>query len=217
MTVIKFIIADDHKIFRQGVKLSLADDTRLKCIGEADNGKELIHLLKEQEVDVVILDLKMPVMDGMEAIKVIRQTDKEVKIIILTMYDDENFMLKLMGEEANGYLVKNAEPEEIRTAIYSVYENGYYFNDTVSAAMLKSVANKNSKMHSFKNEPQLSDKEREVLQLICKEHTNIEIGKMIFLSPRTIEGIRSALLEKIGVRNTAGLVLYAVKHGIYEE
>lgn len=216
MATINYLIADDHKIFRQGVRLALSDDKQLKCVGEAGNGEELLQALQRRKADVVILDLKMPKMSGMEAIKEIRQTDKEIKIIILTMYDDENFILKVMEIGANGYLAKNAEPEEIKAAIYSVYENGHYFNDTISAAMLKSIAHKTKDTIRQQTTP-LTDKEKEVLQLICKEHTNAEIAEIVFLSPRTIEGIRSSLLEKIGVRNIAGLVLYAVKYGLYEE
>jgi DNA-binding NarL/FixJ family response regulator len=132
------------------------------------------------------------------------------------MHDDAQFIVRLMETGANGYLVKNTDPEEVKTAIYSVMESGYYFNAHVSNAMLKTLINKNNLKTNFKNSIELSDKEKEVLQLICQEFTAAEIAEKVFLSPRTVEGIRSTLLEKIGVRNTVGLVVYALKHGIYE-
>jgi DNA-binding NarL/FixJ family response regulator len=214
MAIIKYIIADDHKIFRQGLRLALSDDHKLKLIAEAGNGIELLELLDKQKADVILLDLKMPEMDGMEAIKHIRGRHGDIKIIILTMYDDEQFILHLLESGANGYLIKNADPEEIKIAIHSVVETGYYFSDLVSSIMLKSLVQKNKTQPKFKAEITLNEKERDVLKLICEGHTATEIGKAIFLSPRTIEGIRSTLLEKIGVRNTAGLVMYAAKNGI---
>lgn len=214
MSLIKYIIADDHHIFRQGLRYSLSDDHTLKFVGEAGNGLELLELLKKQKADVVLMDLKMPEMDGLEATKQLKELYPGIKVIVLTMYDDENFIIHMLDMGANSYLVKNAEPEEIKTAIHSVHDNEYYFNDLVSKTMLKSIMQKRNVSPRFKPQVTLSDKETEVLRLICGEHTNAEIAAQVFLSPRTVEGIRANLLEKIGVRNTAGLVLYAVKHNI---
>ena len=200
MPAIKYAIADDHKIFRQGLRFALSDESAIECIGEADNGISLLQLLEKEQPDVVLLDLKMP----------------EMKIIMLTMFDDEHFIIHLMENGANGYLIKNAEPDEIKTAIRSAYETGYYFNDLVSNTMLKSLVKKEKASPRFKPEIKLNERETEVLKLICQEHTAAEIGEKVFLSARTVEGIRANLLEKIGVRNTAGLVLYAVKNGIVE-
>jgi DNA-binding NarL/FixJ family response regulator len=216
MSTITYAITDDHKIFRKGLKLILDDDKKLEYVGEAENGHELLELIKNNHIDVVLLDLKMPEMDGFEVAKRIRAQNTDIKIIILTMHDDAQFIVRLMETGANGYLVKNTDPEEVKTAIYSVMESGYYFNAHVSNAMLKTLINKNNLKTNFKNTIELSDKEKEVLQLICQEFTAAEIAEKVFLSPRTVEGIRSTLLEKIGVRNTVGLVVYALKHGIYE-
>lgn len=135
---------------------------------------------------------------------------------MLTMYDDENFVLHMLDVGVNGYLTKNADPEEIIKAIHTVNENDYYFNDMVSKLMLKTIVKKKQIEQRTKENVQLNDKEKEILRLICMEHTNAEIAEKVFLSQRTVEGIRSTLLEKIGVRNTAGLVVYAVKNGIVE-
>jgi DNA-binding NarL/FixJ family response regulator len=214
MAIIQYIIADDHKIFRQGLKMTLADDHKIKCTGEAANGLELLELLQKARPDVILLDLKMPEMDGLEVLKEIRQRYEDLKVIVLTMFDDEHFILHMMEAGANGYLLKNAEPSEIKNAIHAAFENGYYFNDLVNTVMLKKIVQQHKTTPKFRDEIKLNDKEAEILKLICEEHTAAEIGKKIFLSTRTVEGIRSMLLEKIGVRNTAGLVMYAVKNGI---
>ncbi len=214
MAIVKYAIADDHKIFRQGLRYALADDHRLKLVGEADNGLMLLQLVEKQKPDVILLDLKMPDMDGIEATKKIRANYPDIKILMLTTYDDEQFILHLLELGANGYLLKNAEPDEIKRAIHSVYENDYYFNHLVSNTMLKTITSKNAASLRFKETIKLNEREIEVLKLICQELTTAEIAKTIFLSPRTIEGIRTSLIEKIGAKNTAGLVIYAMKNDI---
>ena len=216
MPTIKYAIADDHKLFRKGLRLVLSDDPNLNCVGEAENGIHLLELLEKEKVDVILLDIKMPEMDGKEALKQIKAKGYDSRIIILTMHDDDTFILHMMEAGANGFLLKDTDPEEVKKAIYSVIESGHYFNNRVSNAMLKTLINKNTLKANFKNSIELSEKEKEVLQLICQELTAAEIAEKVFLSPRTVEGIRSTLLDKIGVRNTVGLVVYAIKHGIYE-
>ena len=214
MSTVRYIIADDHKIFREGLRLVLSDDSQLQFIAEAENGKELLEILKGNEADVILLDLKMPVMDGMAATKEIRSAYPAVKILILTMHDEEHMIIHMLEAGANGYLLKNADPVEIKTAMHAVVENNYYFNDMVSNTMLKNIMTKNIAEPSFKPAIELDDRETKILQLICQECTSAEIGDKIFLSARTVEGIRSGIMEKIGVRNIAGLVMYAVKNGI---
>jgi len=216
MNKIKYAIADDHKIFRRGIISALADTPELKLVLEAENGKELLNALPKNKPDVILLDLKMPEMDGIETAQQIRKSDNEVKIIVISMYDDEKYVIHLMEIGANGYLLKNAEPEEIKTAIFTAYENGYYFNDFVNKALLKKITHRSQVKPLFNKNIELTDRELEVLKLICQEHTATEIANLIFLSPRTVEGIRTKLLEKIGVKNTAGLVMYAVKNKICE-
>ncbi|HLF45433.1 MAG TPA: response regulator transcription factor [Chitinophagaceae bacterium] len=214
MKKIKIAIADDYKIFREGLKVSLAQDDQLQVIFEAENGEDLISLMESKRPDIVIMDLKMPIMDGMEATKIIRKKFNEVKVLVVSMYEDDKFIIHLMEIGANGYLLKNAEPEEIRKAIYAVCENGYYFNDLVNKALLKKLVLKNNIKPSFNENIDLTEREMEVLKMICEEKTAAEIAKEIFLSPRSVEGIRQRLIEKIGVRNSAGLVMFAIKNGI---
>ena len=162
------------------------------------------------------MDLKMPIMDGMEATKAVRKKFPSMKVLVITMYEDDKFIIHMMENGANGYLLKNAEPEEIKRSIYAVYENGYYFNDVVNKALLKKLVQKNNLKPSFNQNVELTERELEVLKLICEERTAAEIGKEIFLSPRSVEGIRQRLIEKVGVRNTAGLVMFAAKNNIVD-
>jgi DNA-binding NarL/FixJ family response regulator len=216
MSKIKIAIADDYKIYRDGLKVGLSADENLSVIAEADNGEDLMKLLETDSPDVILMDLKMPIMDGMETTKVVRKKYPQIKVLVVTMYEDDKFIIHLMENGANGYLLKNAEPDEIIKAIYSVHENGYYFNDIVNKALLKKLVLKNNLKPSFNQNIDLTEREQEVLKHICEEKTAAEIGKEIFLSPRSVEGIRQRLIEKIGVRNTAGLVMFAVKHGIVD-
>src|SRR5688572_5429168 len=211
---IKIAIADDYKIFREGLKVGLSSDENLVVMMEADNGEDLMKALETESPDVIIMDLKMPIMDGMEATKAVRKKYPTIKVLVVTMYDDDKFIIHLMENGANGYLLKNTEPDEIRKSIYAVHENGYYFNDVVNKALLKKLVLKNNLKPSFNQNVELSERELEVLKLICQEKTAAEIGKEIFLSPRSVEGIRQRLIEKVGVRNTAGLVMFAIKNGL---
>ena len=214
MSKIRIAIADDSSIFRDGLKVGLARDDNFELVLEAASGEELVAGIDRIPTDVVLMDLKMPGMDGMEATKVIRRQWDQVKVLAVTMYDDEKFVIHLMENGANGYLLKNADSAEIRRAIYCVFENGYYFNDLVNKALLKKLVVKANLTPTFRPDIDLSERELQVLHLICEEKTNVEIGQTIFLSSRSVEGIRQRLIEKVGARNTAGLVLFAVKNGI---
>lgn len=214
MSKIRIAIADDYAIIRDGLKVGLARDDNFEVVLEAESGEELVEGIARTEVDVVLLDLRMPGMDGMEATTVIRQRFGRVKILAVTMYDDEKFIIHLMEKGANGYLLKNADSDEIRKAIYAVHETGYYFNDLVNKALLRKLVIRGNVRPNFNDKVEFTERELQVLHLICEEKTNAEIGKVIFLSPRSVEGIRQRLIEKAGVRNTAGLVIFAVKNGI---
>lgn len=216
MSKIKVAIADDYRIFREGLKVSLSQDDKMDMIFEVDNGEDLLKNIETNKPDVVIMDLKMPIMDGMEATQQLRKKYQDIKVVVVSMYDDDKFIIHLMEIGANGYLFKNAEPDEIRKAIHSVYENGYYFNDIVNKALLKKLVLKGNIKPSFNQNVELTERELQVLKLICEEKTAAEIGKEIFLSPRSVEGIRQRLIEKIGVRNTAGLVMFAAKNGMVD-
>jgi DNA-binding NarL/FixJ family response regulator len=216
MSKIRIAIADDYKIFREGLKVGLSSDEDLEVMMEADNGEDLLKALEKEIPDVILMDLKMPIMDGMEATKEVRKKYPSIKVLVVSMYEDDKFIIHLMENGANGYLLKNTEPDEIRRSIYAVHENGYYFNDLVNKALLKKLVLKNNLKPSFNQNVELSERELEVLKMICEEKTAAEIAKEIYLSPRSVEGIRQRLIEKVGVRNSAGLVMFAVKSGLVD-
>lgn len=205
------VLADDHKLFRKGLRNLLEDFHFVGEIFEAGNGIELLNLLQKlnPQPDVILLDIQMPEMDGMEAQKRIRELYPQQKVIILTMDDDEQVVLHMIAEGVNGYLVKNADPEELETALEKVLKNGFYFPEGFSQLLLKSTRKGNS---FLPNEPEFTEREKEVLELICSEFTTPEIAEKLNLSARTVDGYRQRLLEKSGARNTAGLVIYALKN-----
>jgi hypothetical protein len=216
MDQIKIGIADDHKIFRKGVILSLRQYTNLSFIIEADNGDEMIEKLATEKPDVILLDLRMPGKDGIEATKEISKKYPDIRILILTMYEDERFVSHLMENGANGYLLKNAEPAEIKKAILEVMVKGFYLNNFVNRILLKKSTNKNKAIPSLNSEVVLSDKEKEVIQLLCREYTASEIATKMEISSRTVESIKDRLMERFGTKNTAGLVFFAVKNNLID-
>jgi DNA-binding NarL/FixJ family response regulator len=216
MRVIKVAIADDHKIFRKGVILSLRPFTNIKFVQEAENGNELIDGLAESAPDVILMDLRMPVKDGIETTKYIAKTYPNIHIVVLTMFEDERFVSHLMEIGANGYLLKSADPTEIRRAIMEVFEKGYYLNNFVNRILLKKSHAKQKVIPSLNSEITLTDRERDVIKYICMEFTASEIAQKMEVSPRTVEAIKDRLMEKFGTKNTAGLVFYAVKNNLID-
>lgn len=216
MRVIKVAIADDHKIFRKGVILSLRPFTNIKFVQEAENGNELIEGLAESAPDVILMDLRMPVKDGIETTKHIAKTYPNIHIVVLTMFEDERFVSHLMEIGANGYLLKSADPTEIRRAVMEVFEKGYYLNNFVNRILLKKSHAKQKVIPSLNSEITLTDRERDVIKYICMEFTASEIAQKMEVSPRTVEAIKDRLMEKFGTKNTAGLVFYAVKNNLID-
>ncbi|MCA0399086.1 MAG: response regulator transcription factor [Bacteroidetes bacterium] len=215
-TVIKVAIADDHKIFRKGVILSLRPFNNIKFVQEAENGQELIDGLGDSLPDVILMDLRMPTKDGIEATKLIAKQYPAIHIVILTMFEDERFVSHLMEIGANGYLLKSADPVEIRRAIMEVFEKGYYLNNFVNRILLKKSHAKQKVVPNLNSEITLTDRERDVIKYICMEFTAQEIAQKMDVSPRTVEAIKDKLMEKFGTKNTAGLVFYAVKNNLID-
>ena len=216
MGIIKVAIADDHKIFRKGVVLSLRPFTNIKFVLEAENGDELLKGVEEADPDVILMDLRMPGKDGIETTKLISKNYPKIKIVVLSMYEDERFVYHLMENGANGYLLKNAEPQEIRRAIMDVHEKGYYLNNFVNRILLKRSHARQKVIPSLNSEITLSEKEKDVLRFICMEFTAQEIAKKMDISARTVEAIKDRLMERFGCKNTAGLVFFAVKNNLVD-
>ncbi len=213
--MIRLALADDQVLFRRGLAMLLGDMPDVQVVFECANGEELLRHLKTEPVDIVLLDLEMPVMDGMAAMKHIRKEHPEVKVIVLSMHEEEKFIVHLMELGANGYVVKTAEPDEIENAIRAVATSGYHFSELVGQVMLQGLVNKEKVRPTFSDTDPLTEREQEVLRLICQELTTTEIAGKLFLSPRTVEGHRNNILLKTGARNTAGIVVYALTKGLY--
>lgn len=214
---IKVLITDDHALFRAGVKTSLSHYQDIEFIGEAENGMQLLNLVKFLKPDVILLDIQMPIMDGIATLPEIKTILPNAKIIMLTMNDDVSMISKLMELGANSYLTKNSDSETIYEAIKTVYTSEFYFNDYTNKAMLSGLRNKRVIENPYPDETELSDKEMQVLKLMCDEKSTREIADIVEISPRTVEAIRDRLKVKTGAKSTAGLILYAVKHGFVED
>ncbi|HJP63683.1 MAG TPA: response regulator transcription factor [Mucilaginibacter sp.] len=213
MKPINLAIADDHKIFRNGLKATLEDCADFNLIIEASNGKELIGQLATRTPDVILMDIKMPEMDGMQTTAHIHQNFKDIKVLALSMHNEDKYIVDMMKAGASGYLLKNAEPEEIIEAIGTVYHKGFYFNEHLSVTLIKQLVGPGQADAGQQN-IELNDREVEVLKLVCQEYSNQEIADKIFLSVRTVEGYRARLFEKTGSKNLVGLVIFAIKRGI---
>ncbi|TWI97218.1 LuxR family two component transcriptional regulator [Mucilaginibacter frigoritolerans] len=214
MKKIKLAIADDHKIFRNGLKATLEDCVDFDLVLEASNGRQLLGMLVSTIPDVILMDIKMPEMDGIQTTAVVKQQYKNIKVLALSMFNEDKYIVDMMKAGASGYLLKNAEPEEIIEAISTVYEKDYYFNEHLSVTLIKQLAGNNLHGTSAISLVDFNEREIEVLKLVCQEYSNQEIADKICLSVRTVEGYRARLFEKTRSKNLVGLVIFAVKTGI---
>jgi|AntRauTorckE5430_2_1112549.scaffolds.fasta_scaffold02401_3 DNA-binding NarL/FixJ family response regulator len=211
-STIRIALVDDQKLFRGGLNMILSDRPDFHVVFEASNGKQFLERLAFEPVDVVILDVEMPVMDGIETLKIMRDKHPETRVIMLTMHDSDRLINHLMQLGASGFLLKDEDPEVVRTAVERVAAEGIFFRDYVSRALLKGGREKARPQGLLG--PHISEREMEVLRLICEERTSNEIADLLFISARTVEGHRRSLQDKTSSRNLVGLVLYAVKNGI---
>jgi DNA-binding NarL/FixJ family response regulator len=216
---IKVIIADDHVLYRAGVKTALSAKKDVKVVAEADNGMHLLNMLKMIPTDVILLDIQMPIMDGVTALPEIKKLYPHIKIIMLTMMDDHSMITKLMEIGANSYLTKTSDSEIIYEAIRTCFEQEYYFNSLTNKALLTNLKQRNdvTPQKLMQQEAHLSEKEMLILRLMCEEKSTKEIADLVDLSPRTVEAIRDKLKVKTGAKSTAGLIMYAVKHNILND
>ena len=211
---IKLVIADDHEIFRDGFKLMLSKFPEIMLVGEAGNGRELLELIEKENPDVILTDIKMPVMDGIEATKKIAELYPDKGIIGLSMYDDDELIIEMLEAGAKGYLIKNAGKDQIIEAIKTVYNDEPYYCKTTSHKLTQMIAKSRFNPYKKTEKAEFSEREKEIIAGICDEMTNKEIGDKLFISVRTVEGHRLKILEKMNVKNTVGLVVYAIKNGI---
>ena len=213
---INVAIADDHKIFRKGVILSLKAYHNIRFILEAENGEELIKEIEKEQPDIVLMDLKMPVKDGIETTKYLNKHFPQIRILILTMFEDERFVGHLMDSGANGYVLKSTEPAEIKQAIMDVMNTGFYLNNFVNRVLIKKNYAGKKFNPNLNSEIVVSEREKEVLSLVCMEYTAQEIAQKMEISARTVEAIKDRLMERFGVKNSVGLVFFAMKNSLID-
>lgn len=205
----KILLVDDHTLFRNGLKMLLETLNGYEVTGEASNGKEFLEIISRQDFDIVFLDIEMPEINGIEAAGRAIEINPELKIITLSMYGDEEYFDLMVNAGAKGFLLKNTNLQEVKTAIDTVMMGGNYFSQELMQSLLR---NYKSIRELKEPEVELSEREVEILLLICSGLSNQEIGDRLFISKRTVEKHRANILCKSNCKNTAGLVMYAIKN-----
>ena len=199
--MIKILIADDHAIIRDGLKAMLDDHTDIEIVGTADDGNKVLEFLQTREVDIVLMDISMPGLNGIEATKIISINFPEIKVIALTIHEQHEYIRHMIKAGVKGYVLKDAEKEELVQAIITVSKGKKYYSEKVMDKLTSSGAGEETNL--------LTDREKQILKLIAEEMTNPEIAEKLFLSVRTVDTHRRNLIQKLGVKNTAGLVKQA--------
>lgn len=214
MTKIKLAIVDDEKLIVEGLKMILEQDEQLEVTNTANNGVELLKQIEGGTfyADIILLDISMPLMDGIETLKRLNELKVPCHTIIITSYYNDGMIIKFLDDGAAAFLAKNEAPEEVISTIKNVCKNGFHINNYI----LQLIRNRKLKSKSTKIYEELTEREKEILKLICEEHTNKEIADLLYLSQRTVEGHRTRILEKIDCKNTAGMVIYAIEKKIID-
>lgn len=216
MANIRVVLVDDHKIVRDGIKLMIRQHPGVEVVAEAENGKEVIEICSKENIDLVIMDINMPQMDGIEATGRIKSNYPEIKILALTMSNDNVHIRKMIQAGVSGYIMKSSGTVELREAIDTIMDGKHYFSDEAAKSIMMDLVKNKGVAKS--NEPvSITDREIEILELIVKEFTNQEIADKLFISPRTVDAHRRNLLQKTGARNTAGLVRYALTNNYFTD
>lgn len=215
--MINLAIADDQVLFRKGIISLLNSFKNMRVLIDVNNGEELLSSLQasSETIQVVLLDINMPLLNGIETMKVLRTTYPQIKNIILTIHEEDKYINKLIEEGANAYLAKNAQPDEVEKAINTVVSLDYYFNENTIRAMHNHVQTGRKRI-VLQPIDGITSREKEIIQFICMELTTTEIAQKLFISERTVDGHRNNLLAKTGCRNTAGLVLFAIKNKLFD-
>ena len=215
MTKVSILLVDDHQMVREGLKSIFENDDNYHIEAEAINGIEALNLLKDIKVDIVLTDISMPGMDGVELTKTIKKNDPLQKIIALTMLGESQHIKQMLKAGVSGYLLKNCGSKELKKAITRVLEGESYFSPEVSQIIMNDLTGKHGSRMA--TEIELSDREKEILHLIIREYSNQEIADTLFISPRTVDAHKRNLLDKTGSKNIAGLVLYAIEKRLFDD
>lgn len=210
----KIIICDDHQILTQGLKALLKNQEEIEVTAAVNNGQELLEIMKHQTPDIILLDIDMPLMDGIEVLKKVKMIRPSVKIIFLTIHNEKNIIQRVMELGAQGYLLKTVAKGELLEAIRKIRNGGIYISDAATNALLeKQKLDKLSPRLDEDIEP-LTTREVEILKLIAEGYSNTEIGSMLYISPRTVDTHRTNIMKKLKVKNIAGLIKYAIQSGL---
>jgi two-component system invasion response regulator UvrY len=212
---IKVVLVDDHVLLRNGLASLINSFGGYRVLFEADQGKDFISMLTTSNMpDIVLMDINMPEMDGYETTAWLKKNYPLVNVLALSMYDNENAIIRMFKAGAKGYILKDCDPAELRAALDSLNSKGFYYSEMVTGRLIHTINKLDDEDNGSGNLVQLSDREIEFLKLACSEFTYKEIADKMFLSPRTIDGYRDALFEKLNIKTRVGLVMYAIKHGI---
>lgn len=211
---IRILVADDHTIVRSGVISLLSLNPDFEVVGEAENGREAIELVRTKNPDVVLMDIGMPVLNGLEATRRIKKEFPQVKVLVLSGYDNDEYILQMIQSGANGYILKNSFLDDLYSAIRSVNEGMAFFSPSVSKIIVESYVNQPDDDASKKSKRLLTPREREILQLIAEGHLHHQIAERLSISVRTVDTHRQNIMKKLDIHDTAGLVTYAIKNGI---
>lgn len=214
MKKIKILIADDHKILRQGIISLLKSQPDLEVVGEAHDGKEAVEKTKELKPDVVLMDIGMPDLNGLEATRQIKKYDSKIKVLILTIHKNEEYIFQSLQTGASGYLLKETAVEDLISAIHSAYKDDSFLSPSISKTVIDAFLRKSAKGRDPTAFDTLTPREREILQLIAESHTNSEIGKMLYISKKTVDAHRTHIMEKLDIHDVVDLVKYAIRKGI---
>lgn len=211
---IRIVFADDHELFRDGLRLMLGRQQNITILGEAANGKELVELAKKLEPDVILTDIKMPHLDGIQATRKILERNPDIGIISLSMYEEDNLVIEMLEAGAKGYLLKNASKEQIIKAIETIYTGNVYYCNATTNKLAQMIQRSEFNPYKKKEKIDFTPKEMQVIELICVGLNTKEIAAKLFLSVRTIEGFKAKIEVKMEVNNSVGIVIYAIKNGI---
>lgn len=212
MEQIRVFLVDDHEIFLKGLRLLIEEIPYVNLVGVATNGQEFLDKLPSAMPDVVFMDIKMPLVNGIEATKKAIEIKPDIRIVALSMYGDEEHLQVMLDAGAKGFLLKNSSKEDIERAMKTVMQGKNYFSEDLISLLTSLYFTQKQIKETEKEVPKFTKKELEILELICKGYTSVEIGEMLNMSNRTVDGHRAAMMEKIGAKNTVQLVTFAIKH-----
>ena len=216
--LINIVLVDDHHLVRDGLKALIADEINIQITGEASSGKELYEIIQNHIPDIVVLDISLPDISGIEITKKLSESHPEIKILILSMYTNEDFIMNSFKAGAKGYLPKNAKREELLEAIHTIYSGEDYYSEFISGIMLKSFIrkSKNPQVDSDKKDSKLTTRETEILKLSAEGDSNQDIADKLNISIRTVESHKNHIMQKLELRSTADMIIYAIKNKIIE-